>query len=200
MPWVALLNFAPDKWFDRMDTIQTYEQDSSVSSRLWMWRVSWTVALERPVLGGGFHWGWNVPYTNAVLAGSRLDPFVKPRAAHSIWFQQLGDHGFIGLGLLVGFFVIAVVDARWLIRNTKAVNPGLAWANHFGRMLQASMVGFGVGGITLSLNMYDGFYALVMLGAAARRLVAADLAAQARATRTSKPLRPTPLPTPALVR
>jgi len=48
-------------------------------------------------------------------------------------------------------------------------------------MLQASIVGYAVGGSFVNLGLYDGFYAVVVLGAAARRIVAAELATQDRA-------------------
>jgi putative inorganic carbon (hco3(-)) transporter len=92
---------------------------------------------------------------------------------------MVSNHGFIGLTLFVGLFVAAFLDAQWLIRRTRD-NVELAWANNFGRMLQASLVGFGVGGSFGNLDMYDGFYVLVILVAAARRIVAAELASQRR--------------------
>jgi probable O-glycosylation ligase (exosortase A-associated) len=174
----GMWHYAPDKWFGRMDTIQSYEDDSSANSRIWIWAVSWEVAKHSPLVGGGIRWGWNWPEVNRVIAGSGVAPLVKPRAAHSIWFQQVSDHGFVGLFLLLGFFVIAAADSRWLIWHTRD-KPSLAWGNHFGRMLQVSMVGFAVGGTTVSLNTYDGFYAMVMLGCIVRRLVSAELDTQA---------------------
>ena len=84
------------------------------------------------------------------------------------------------MALFIGVIVVGVVDGRWLIRQTRD-RPDLEWANQFGRMLQASIVGYVVGGSFVNLGLYDGFYAVVVLGAAARRIVASELAIQDRA-------------------
>jgi probable O-glycosylation ligase (exosortase A-associated) len=190
----GVLYSAPEEWFDRMHTIRTYHEDGSAQGRLYYWQLSWNIALKYPVTGAGFRWMFNPAWVNRELAGSGLPPLNRPRAPHSIWFETLGNHGFVGLSLFVLFFVVAVMDARWLIRQTRD-RPDLAWANHFGRMLQVSIVGFAVGGSFVTLGMYDGFYALVIMGAAARRIVAAELAAEGR-TRDA-PLAGVPAPAAA---
>jgi putative inorganic carbon (hco3(-)) transporter len=188
---VGVLYSAPDEWLGRMETIRTYQEEGSAQGRFYYWQLSWNIALKYPVTGAGFRWTSNPNWVNRELAGSGLPPLARPRATHSIWFETLGNHGFVGLALFVLFFVIAVMDARWLIRRTRD-RPDLAWANHFGRMLQVSVIGFAVGGSFVTLGMYDGFYVLVIMGAAARRIVAAELATQARALET--PLAGTPAP------
>ena len=92
-------------------------------------------------------------------------------------------HGFVGLALFVGFLVASAANAQWLIRRTRG-SPELAWANNFGRMFQAGLVGFAVGGSFGSLDLYDGFYAMAILGASARRIVATELAARPRTVET----------------
>jgi probable O-glycosylation ligase (exosortase A-associated) len=172
----GVLHYAPPEWFGRMETIQTYQKDESAEGRLYYWQLSWAMALKHPLLGAGFHWSFDPVSTNWQLANSGLPPLNRPRAPHSHWFEMLSDHGFPGLAIFIGFFVIAALDAQWLIRRTK-VHPELLWANNFGRMLQVAIVGFAVGGSFASLDMYDGFYAVILLGAVARRIVTAELAA-----------------------
>jgi putative inorganic carbon (hco3(-)) transporter len=180
---VGMLQLAPSQWLDRMQTVQTYEQDKAAESRLWLWQVSWIVAKKYPITGAGFHWGWNWNWVNFQIEGSGLRPLVRPRAPHSIWFEMVSTHGFVGLALFVGFMVASAADAQWLIRRTRG-SPELAWANNFGRMFQAGLVGFAVGGSFVSLDLYDGFYAMAILGASARRIVAAELAARPRTVET----------------
>jgi putative inorganic carbon (hco3(-)) transporter len=180
---VGVLYFAPEQWFGRMQTIQSYEEDQSAQGRLFYWQLSWAMALKHPITGAGFHWSYDPNWVNSELADSGLPPLTRPRASHSIWFKMLSDHGFVGLALFVGFFVVTAANAQWLIRRTRG-SPDLAWANHFGRMLQVALVGFAVGGSFANLDMYDGFYALVMLGAVARRIIAAELATQHRERET----------------
>jgi putative inorganic carbon (HCO3(-)) transporter len=177
---IGVFQFAPARWFERMQTIQNYEQDGSAMGRLALWRMAWYISLKYPLTGAGFRWGYDLYWVNTQIAGSGLPPLTKPRTMHSIWFNMLSNHGFIGLALFVGFFVWIILDTRWLIRQTRG-RPDLDWANKFARMLQVSLVGYGVGASFANLEMYDGFYVLVIMGAAARRIVAAELAARERA-------------------
>jgi probable O-glycosylation ligase (exosortase A-associated) len=175
---VGVWIYAPPQWIERMGTIQTYEQDESATSRLYFWQLSWAMALKRPVTGAGFHWSYDPQSVNQQLAGSDLPALTRPRAIHSIWFEMVGDHGFPGLALFLAILLSAAIDARWLVRCARQ-RPDLAWAGNLGRMLQASLIGFAAGGSFVSLAFYDGFYAIVIIAAAARRVVATELANEA---------------------
>jgi probable O-glycosylation ligase (exosortase A-associated) len=208
--------FAPPQWTARMHTIENYQKVGSAVARLYLWRLAWAMTLKHPILGGGFHWSYNPatvarefagsgfhwPFVNrTIVAHSDLPPLIHPRAMHSIWFEALSDHGFPGLVLFFAFGLFMLFDARWLMRRTRD-RPDLDWANNLGRMMQASLVGFAVGGTFASMYYYDGFYVIVVITAAARRVVAADLAKAAapaaraviaRPPRSRRPLRPRPI-------
>ncbi len=197
---VGVWNFAPEKWFDRMGTIQTYQEDELAESRLYLWQLAWEMALKHPITGGGFHWSYDPAAVNRELSDSGLPRLTRSRAPHSIWFQMLGDHGFVGLAIFVAILASMAVDTQWLIRRSRN-EPDLAWANNLGRMLQVSLVGYCVGGTFVTLAMYDGFFAVVLIAAAARRVVATELAqrgAEARKAtlavgRPGSPLTPQPV-------
>jgi putative inorganic carbon (hco3(-)) transporter len=195
---IGIWNFAPRAWLARMDTIETYQQDSSAEDRLYFWRLAWAMAKKHPITGAGFHWSFNPASVNAQLWGSGLRQLQIPRAPHSIWFEMLGAHGFPGLAIFIAIVASAAFDAQWLIRHSRG-DPNLLWANNLGRMAQAALIGYCTGGSFVTQAMYDGFYALVIILAAARRIVAAELAhsnAAARpATAIAEPrrqLRPQP--------
>jgi putative inorganic carbon (hco3(-)) transporter len=172
---LGVWSFAPEKWFERMGTIETYQQDSSAETRIYMWHLAWHIALKHPITGGGFHWSYDPNSVNRQLWDSGLPPMVKPRAPHSNWFEMLGDHGFVGLGIFVAILISTAVDARWLVRSSKG-DPDLLWANNLGRVIQASLIGYCAGGSFATQAMFDGFYALVIMAAAARRILAAQIA------------------------
>jgi putative inorganic carbon (HCO3(-)) transporter len=171
---VGLWKFAPAEWTDRMMTIENYQQDGSAEGRLHMWHRVWVLAQMRPIVGGGFHWSYDPNTVNRLFAGTDLPKLYGPLAAHSIWFEMLGDHGFVGLGLFILILTSVFVDAQYLIRRTRR-DPELEWANHLGRMIQVSLVGYCTGGSFATQGMYDGLYAIVVIAAAARLLVAAEL-------------------------
>ena len=189
---VGVWNFAPEEWMERMGTIGTYQEDASAETRIYLWHLAWDMALKRPITGAGFHWSNDPASVNLQLRDSGLPPLTRPRAPHSNWFEMLGDHGFVGLAIFISILISTAVDAGWLVRQSRG-NPDLEWANSLGRMLQASLVGYCAGGSFATQAMFDGFYAVVIIAAAARRIVAAEIAARdAAAFGTAMPLVPRP--------
>jgi probable O-glycosylation ligase (exosortase A-associated) len=153
---VLAIAFMPDSWTARMETMQTYTTDDSAMSRVWTWQTMWNVALDRPLVGAGLS-----SDNPAVFA--RYAPLDGPYAvfagrvyvAHSIYFQMLGEHGFIGLGLflLLGFLTWRM--ASRLARATKEDAEFGHWVPLLMRMVQVSLVGYATGGAFLSLAYFD---------------------------------------------
>jgi putative inorganic carbon (hco3(-)) transporter len=137
----------PEHWFSRMESIRNYEEDGSAMGRIEAWIMAWNLALDRPIVGGGFN--AFMPSVFAVYA-----PEFNPRAAHSIWFQMLGEHGFVGLGLYVLVLALTWQQASRVMRSAWA-HPEWRWAYDLGSMIQVSLVGFMVGGTFLSLPYWD---------------------------------------------
>lgn len=170
-------SFAPPEWTSRMSTIETYQKDESAESRLYLWQLAWAMTLKHPFTGAGFHWSYDPKSVNEQLWDSSLPKLTRPRAPHSDWFEMLGDHGFPGLAIYIAIIASAAVDASWLVRRSRR-QPDFMWANNLGRMLQAALIGYCVGGSFATLATYDGFYAVVIIAAAARRVLAAELASR----------------------
>lgn len=180
VPVLALsIHFMPQQWVDRISTIETYDQDRSATGRIDIWRASAKMALARPLVGGGFL----APHNQEIV--SRYDPGTEARAVHSIWFEVMGETGLVGFGLWVMILGLAFINCRVILRRTAAA-PEFRWANDLARMLLASLTGFAVGGTFLSLSYWDFYFTLVLILAAVRRIVVAELAG---ATKTALPRR-----------
>jgi putative inorganic carbon (HCO3(-)) transporter len=145
----------PEKWFARMETISEYQTDESALGRINSWYFAANVAKDN-IMGGGYR-----TFTGNVFAVYAPDP-LQVRAPHSIYFQVLGEHGFIGLALFLVFMAVAWRTGTRLIKFCKE-EPNLKWASELARMCQVSIVGFAVGGAFLSLAYYDLFYDIVVL-------------------------------------
>lgn len=158
---VSLLSFMPESWFNRMHTIDNYRQDGSALGRLGAWSNAWHLAFDYP-FGVGFDAGRQDlfdKYSNA--------PEVGARAAHSIYFQVLGNHGFVGLGLFALFLFLTWRCAGWL-RTHAARIPEAHWCADLGSMVQVSLMGYFVGGAFLSLAYFDLPYDLMIMVVVAR--------------------------------
>ncbi|NHZ43591.1 putative O-glycosylation ligase, exosortase A system-associated [Massilia aquatica] len=165
------ITFMPDKWTSRMETINTYKEDSSAMGRINAWYMAYNMAKDRP-LGGGFE----IYNRTAFELYAPVPDDVH--AAHSIYFQALGEHGFIGLGIYLVLAFLTWRKAAWIVRTT-AKREDLAWAGDLARMIQVSLLGFGVGGAFLSLLYYDVPYYLMAAVVSTGFLIEKTLAAEA---------------------
>ncbi len=162
---VLAATYLPAGWFERMETIQTYERDSSAVSRLKTWKVGYWIALDRPLLGAGFR-----PFTRETF--DRYMPnYPKDHDAHNIFIQVLAEHGFTGLALYGGLLVATGWNLRRLIRRARG-DPSLRWVYNCCHMLEVSLVGYVVSGIFLSLSYFDFFYSIVAVSCILQALVA----------------------------
>jgi probable O-glycosylation ligase (exosortase A-associated) len=152
----VLLSLMPPEWFTRMDTIATYDEDESAQGRINAWWMAFNLARSR-FLGGGFE-----IYDADTFAHFAPNP-LDVHAAHSIYFQVLGEHGFVGLALFVSigaFTWRAASDAK---RKARGI-PGLEWIVNLMDMVKVSMIGYGVGGAFLSLAYFDvPYYVMVIV-------------------------------------
>ena len=96
----------------------------------------------------------------------------RVHAAHSIYFQVLGEHGFVGLFLFLGIGVATWLAARDLIRIGR-LHAQHKWAADLGAMVQVSMIGYGSAGAFLSLAYFDLPYNVMIMAVVAQRLVRA---------------------------
>lgn len=155
---VLAVTAMPAEWFQRMETISEYQQDGSANSRLHTWETIWNMALDRPIVGAGFRVGNELLYSlyaPYAVTGTTFD-------SHSIYFQALGEHGFVGLGLFLAIGFITWRKASKLAFSTKN-GPEQEWVPVLMRMIQVSIVGFASGGAFLGLLHYDFPYYLAGL-------------------------------------
>lgn len=144
---VSLVGFMPDSWSDRMNTIKTFEQDASAMGRISAWWTAWGIARYYPA-GVGFN-----PARPELF--ERFSPYPDTHlAAHSIYFQIMGNHGLIGLFLFLGLWISSWRMAGWL-RNQKNLSPATQWTADLGAMCQVCLMGYAVGGAFLSLSYFD---------------------------------------------
>jgi probable O-glycosylation ligase (exosortase A-associated) len=154
----------PQKWSDRMATIQTFQSDQSFHSRWEAWMTALRIGLDRPVVGAGFR---------ATEDESTYEHYrpegdsTKFRAVHSAYFQVLAEHGFVGLGLFAFMFFLAIRDCRWVAKKCSIIND-LDWLVYLAGMLEIGFIGYAVGGAALSVAYYDVFVVLIAVSSLLR--------------------------------
>lgn len=166
---LAVWAYAPSSWFERIKTIEQFETDASANQRFAAWETSFRVALDRPLLGAGFS---GIESDKVDFRYNKVDwrseesqqEKSRSRAAHSIYFQVLGDHGFLGFAVWLAIVGVAFVNVMQVIRMSRGV-ADLEWAGHLGRALVVTFVAYLVTGGLLSMAYYDVFLCLLALTA-----------------------------------
>ena len=159
--------FVSDEWTERMDTIETMDQDASFLGRVLAWKQATLMAIDHPIFGGGFKAGQNqVIWIMYEPEFYKLDFIVdtsgftvnKAKAAHSIYFQVLGDQGFVGLCIFLIILLVAYRKLSWVTKHSQD-----EWVINLARMLKVSLVAYCAGGAALSLPYFDLSFALFAL-------------------------------------
>jgi len=145
----------PQQWYDRMSTIQDYENDESANGRINAWKMAFNMAKDRP-LGGGFDCFQS--YSFALYAPSPDDV----HDSHSIYFEVLGDHGFIGLVIFLLLGLMTWGTASWVIARSHR-DREKRWLADLCAMIQVSLVGYASAGAFLGLAYFDYYYTLIAL-------------------------------------
>ncbi|MDD2725358.1 MAG: putative O-glycosylation ligase, exosortase A system-associated [Methylovulum sp.] len=143
----TMLLFLPESWFQRMDTIQTYDQDASAMGRINAWEYAFNAANHQ-LLGMGLD-SWSLE-TFYLYAPNPKDV----HAAHSIYFSVLADHGWIGLILFLSIFFMTWRKLSKIIKATSK-DDNLSEINSMAKMIQVSLLAYFSGGAFLSLSYFD---------------------------------------------
>ncbi len=165
-----LFSVMPDSYFERMDTIQTYEEDASAMGRVNAWKFAFNLANDRPLLGGGAN-----AFTHELFSRYAPEP-ERVHDAHSIYFEILGEQGYPGLILFSAILFFSFRNCAVVKKKTRDVLD-LKWAFDLSRMLQASFVAYAVGGAFLGLAYFDLLYHLIALTVLLRVVVEKELKA-----------------------
>ena len=171
-----------ENWTERMNSLEEVREDTSFMGRVIAWKISILIALDNPLVGGGLHAVQAGNIWNAYRVGfgqlsfiPTEDPDEYPRAAHSIYFEVLGDTGFLGLAL----FLAIIASSVWNGMRVKALargHPELQWAAHLAGRLQLSLLIFAVVGAALSASYNDLNFIIFAILTAVRRVVADEIA------------------------
>lgn len=148
--------FMPPEFYDRMHTITAAQEDASFMGRVASWKVATYYAIDHFPFGAGFA-GPQLPQIY-----SYYQPDAPPRAAHSIYFQVLGEHGFPGLILFLLTAFMAWRNTRLVIKRCR-YRKDVAWMHDLALMVEVALIGFLVGGAALSMAYYDAFLLLMAL-------------------------------------
>ncbi len=177
---LCLLTFTTMTWKDRMSKFLEGNLDASAYARLVAWGGGWNLAMEYPITGGGFDiYTDEQIFPSFVPAGLRGALYGKVghlHSSHSIYFQMLGEQGFVGLGLFLALLGSCYLSLRRLRRRARDYSQ-LEWVEPYTHMLEVTLLAYMISGATLGRAYFDFFYQVVAMVIILKVLAARDLQA-----------------------
>jgi probable O-glycosylation ligase (exosortase A-associated) len=162
--------FAPESWLERLETIEHAEEDASFVGRLIAWKISSAIAVSNPLFGGGLHavqvqYVWDQFVGSQGLLGfiSTPLPTFSAKAAHSIYFEVMGDLGLVGFVLFMVLLLNGLYARREIRRLLAGTGKRYQWATDMADMLMLSVVAYMVGGLFVSLAYLEAIYMVLVI-------------------------------------
>ncbi|MBC4018003.1 putative O-glycosylation ligase, exosortase A system-associated [Siccirubricoccus deserti] len=125
-------------WAERMSTISEYQSEGSALGRILVWQWTLGFVANNP-FGGGFHSYMINEFTSQPTPEYPNGYTVRGKAFHSIYFEALGEHGWIGLGLFLAINIATLLSLQRVIRRTRG-SEALAWCRDLAAALQVSLL------------------------------------------------------------
>jgi probable O-glycosylation ligase (exosortase A-associated) len=171
VPLAALIYvYAPAEWFSRLETIETADEDASFLGRVIAWKVSSAIAIASPIFGGGFRAVqvqaiWDQFKVSPGLFGflNLPVPDFSAKAAHSIYFEIMGDLGFVGLMIFLSILLYGIYCRFVIKRQVRGLGVNWLWAHDMADMLMLAIIAYMAGGAAVSLGYFEVIYMVVML-------------------------------------
>jgi putative inorganic carbon (HCO3(-)) transporter len=178
------VSFAPEAWMNRMGNMAHGKVDSSEQQRLIAWRTGWNLVMDYPITGGGLE-----AYPDVVVF-QHYQPEEMPggresAGPHSIYFQVLGEQGFVGLALFLALLASCFFSMRALRRRARNRSPG-HWVIPYTRMFEVSLAAFAVSGAFLGKAYFDLWYEIVACMVVLQILYHREVAQESRQTDTEE--------------
>jgi probable O-glycosylation ligase (exosortase A-associated) len=172
--------FMPASWYDRVGTLKDASNQTTFLTRWDAWTVNLNIALARPLTGGGFassedgdvyrHYSYGRSMYATHGKEDVPEGFTGGHAAHSIYFETLGDHGFIGCGLYFAL-LLSTLGVLRRVRKAAGAIPAMAWIKDLVAMIQVSFLAFFVSGTALSMAYYDLVFLFIGIALALDQMV-----------------------------
>ncbi|WP_169726095.1 putative O-glycosylation ligase, exosortase A system-associated [Aestuariibacter salexigens] len=168
---ILSLLFFETVWSDRADTFSNLSEDESFMGRVIAWKLHLLMALEDPFFGGGFDAASYGPTFQYLLLNWDAVNFIaspypsKVYVAHSIYFQVLGDTGFLGF---FTYFLMIGLAYKTLQKCSKIKND--EWLKEAGTYYGLSVICFLCSGAALSAAYNELITAIIAIASCLQHL------------------------------
>lgn len=160
--------YVSSSWINRMDSIDNPMDSGSFTTRINSWKIHTLMALDRPFVGGGFKGAlMGEQWRRLAVDIDKFDfiptppPGNKGWAAHSIYFQALGDQGFPGLFLFLSIIFLCFMKLTSIEKYYLNLGSKEDWHSNLAKMIKVSLMAYCVAGAAVSLAYVELLYAIL---------------------------------------
>jgi hypothetical protein len=90
-------------------------------------------------------------------------PEFSAKAAHSIYFEVMGDMGFVGLLIFMTILLQSIYSRFAIKRMVATLGNQYTWARDLADMLMLAVIAYMAGGAAVSLAYLEVIYMIIML-------------------------------------
>lgn len=165
--------FAPASYFERMNSIENYEDDGSAQGRIRAWKAAARMGLDYPlgVGAGNFSSAYGRFYRPNNLEGWAANRWIS---AHSVYFKIIGEYGYIGLIVLLTIIFSTLADNQRTARRIRSDPQRYSMADTWPAALNLGLVGYALSAIFLGGVTYPHLFIITGLALGARRVADLD--------------------------
>jgi hypothetical protein len=174
----AVVLLAPPAYFQRLNTLQNYEEDNSAQGRLRAWRAARQMALDYPLGVGAnnFNSAYGRFYMPADTSGWAANRWIS---THSCYFKVLAEYGYPGLFLFLGVLFTTARDNVLSARRLRAAGDAAVFEPEWPLLLNVSLLGYSICALFLGGITYPHLYLIAGLSVATSRISSQAAAAPA---------------------
>lgn len=164
------LPFLPEDWSERMSTISSAKEEGSALGRIIVWRWTIDYAAEHPIFGGGFN-SFMANKGQLQYYHDEADVDVNyqdnGKAFHNIFFEVLGEHGYVGLVVYCWLIFSIFMLNRKMIKMTEVES----WVTNLAKTINLSLLIYCVCGMFIGVAFSPWLYLFMGLTVALNNVV-----------------------------
>lgn len=192
----GVMLFTSDAWNKRISTIEDYQQEDSALGRILVWKWTLGYVADHP-LGGGFE-TFRIDRIEFPATGTNPEPLVViGKAFHSVYFEMLGEQGWVGLGIFGTLIAGALLVQHRVARRTRNI-PEMAWCRELAFALQVSLLTLLACGAFIGIAFQPMIYYMLAITTCLGNYVRRALPAQAASEWRQRQLAPAVREAPAM--
>ena len=151
---VVIVRLAGPPVMDRLSTISDYEQDSAAAGRIEAWKAGLGMMADRPLVGVGLD--------NYRYFAMEYNPEIQGEiVAHNAFIHTGGEAGIPAMILYILILFFCFRDLGIIRKRFYLDEDG--WIYYYSSMLEASLWGYTICGLFLTLAWFELFYPLLAL-------------------------------------